>query len=135
MAPFFESFENNISITPQGERSIINEKNDDDIIGVINLNNSLHDEDGNDRDSQTFLSDRMYRDLIEDPDNLFKKFCFEDDLQVHFQAIALAKLSGKSLTEIAAEFNLNLDDLISFFQDCCCYYADWFESKYSSRTA
>jgi hypothetical protein len=50
--------------------------------------------------------------------------CLHNDLQANFQAIVLAKLSGKSLTEIAAEFNLDLEDLISFFQDCCCGIAD-----------
>jgi hypothetical protein len=77
-----------------------------------------------DRDSSLFLSDRIYQYLAEDPDNLFKNMCLHNDLQANFQAIVLAKLSGKSLTEIAAEFNLDLEDLISFFQDCCCGIAD-----------
>jgi hypothetical protein len=74
--------------------------------------------------AQLFLSDRIYQYLLEDPDNIFKNMCLYDNLQVNFQAIALAKLSGKSLTEIAAEFNVDLENLISFFQDCCCRIAD-----------
>lgn len=82
-----------------------------------------------DRDSQFLLSDRIYQYLAEDPDNCLKNFCFQNDLKVNFQAIALAKLTGKSWTEIADEFNVNLKSLISFFQDCCCFYADLLEHK------
>jgi hypothetical protein len=79
---------------------------------------------------QLSLSDRIYQDLAEDSDNLFKNICLHDNLEANFQAIALSKLSGKSLTEIAAEFNLDVEKLSNFFQDCCCYYANVFEQEF-----
>jgi hypothetical protein len=126
MTALFENFHDYILITSQGERSIINEKQNNEIINSTNLNNFVRSEDGNhqdvaivDRSAQPFLSDRIYQYLVEDPDNLFKNICLKDNLKANFQAIALAKISGKSLTEIATELNVDLEDLINFFQDCC----------------
>jgi hypothetical protein len=79
--------------------------------------------------SQSFLSDRIFQYLAQDPDNLLKNICLDDNLKANFQAIALAKISGKNWTEIATEFNIDLEKLSDFFQDCCCYYADLLEHK------
>jgi hypothetical protein len=82
-----------------------------------------------DRQSQSFLSDRIYQYLKEDPDNILKNICLDNNLQANFRAISLAKLSGKSWAEIEAEFNVDMAKLSVFFQDCCCYYADLLEHK------
>jgi hypothetical protein len=82
-----------------------------------------------DRQSQSFLSDRIHQYLTEDPDNLLKNICLDNNLSANFQAIFLAKLSGKSWTDIAREFNVELEKLSDFFQDGCCYCANLFEHQ------
>ena len=61
----------------------------------------------------------IVRECIElDPENLFKKEHIEKYPEANFQTLALRRILGKSWKEIAAEFNIKIPTLSSFYYRC-----------------
>lgn len=70
-------------------------------------------------DESDSLLDKV-REYIEiDSQNIFKQTHIRNRADANFQAIALARLSGKSWEEISAKFGIPLPTISSFFQRCC----------------
>lgn len=63
-----------------------------------------------------------------DPENLLKNEHIRDHPQANFQALAQQRISGKSWQEIAAEYNLQISTLNSFYCRCLNRYADRIKS-------
>jgi hypothetical protein len=82
---------------------------------------------------QSYLSTKICQYLTEDPDNFLKDIYIQNNLEANFQAIALAKLSGESWQEIAVKFNLEIETLSDFFQNCCAYYAEIFTRQLENK--
>ncbi|GAA6619180.1 hypothetical protein [Scytonema sp. NUACC26] len=57
--------------------------------------------------------------IEEDADNVFKKASIRHRPDANFQAIALARLSGKTWEEISTSFKISIPTLSVFFQRCC----------------
>lgn len=59
-----------------------------------------------------------------DPENFLKNEHIREHPQANFQALAQQRISGRSWREIAAEYNLNISTLSSFYYRCINIYAD-----------
>jgi DNA-directed RNA polymerase specialized sigma24 family protein len=70
-------------------------------------------------DDSPSLFDKVRESIEEDNKNLFKKTHVRNRSDANFQAIALARFSGKSWEEISDKFSIPLPTLSSFFQRCC----------------
>jgi len=57
--------------------------------------------------------------IAEDVGDIFKQVFIRNRPNASFQAIALARLSGKTWEELSTEFRIPLPTLSSFFQRCC----------------
>ncbi|HEY9668328.1 MAG TPA: hypothetical protein V6C91_16070 [Coleofasciculaceae cyanobacterium] len=77
-------------------------------------------------DESPSLFDKVRESIEEDANNLFKQTHIRNRSDANFQAIALARFSGKSWEEISDEFKIPLPTLSSFFQRCC----DKFRSQF-----
>jgi DNA-directed RNA polymerase specialized sigma24 family protein len=76
----------------------------------------------------TSLLDKV-RDSIEiDAKNMFKQTHIRNRVDANFQAIALARLSGKNWQEISEQFGIPLPTISSFFQRCCEKFRPQFQS-------
>jgi DNA-directed RNA polymerase specialized sigma24 family protein len=73
------------------------------------------------------LLERICECLQEDPGNLFKQTHVRNRPDANFSAIALARFSGKSWEDIAAEFRIPLPTASRFFQRCCEKFRSKFE--------
>ncbi|MBD2778925.1 sigma-70 family RNA polymerase sigma factor [Iningainema tapete] len=59
-----------------------------------------------------------------DPEDIFKKEHIREYPQANFQALALERILGKSWKEIAAEYNLNIYTVRSFYYRCLNKFTD-----------
>ncbi|NJR75063.1 MAG: hypothetical protein HC773_18375 [Scytonema sp. CRU_2_7] len=72
----------------------------------------------------------MVREKIEeDSENLFKQAHIKNRPDANFQAIALARLSGKIWDEISAEFQISISTLSVFYQRCCHKFRSQFREE------
>jgi DNA-directed RNA polymerase specialized sigma24 family protein len=62
------------------------------------------------------LSEDLKHYLQEDPDGIFQMTCITQCPKANFQYIALKRLDGYSWQELAAELNLGISTLSSFYQ-------------------
>lgn len=70
----------------------------------------------------------MVRERIEeDSENVFKQAHIKNRPDANFQAIALARFSGKSWDEISAEFKISISTLSVFYQRCCHKFRSQFK--------
>ncbi len=81
----------------------------------------------NPSESANSLCEDIRRMLKEDSEKVFKTTHIRNRPDANFAAIALARLSGKSWQEIAAEFSIPLPTLSSFFQRSCAKFRSKFE--------
>jgi hypothetical protein len=70
----------------------------------------------------------MVREQIEeDTEHLFQQAHIKNRPDANFQAIALARLSGKTWDEISAEFQISISTLSVFYQRCCNKFCSQFK--------
>jgi DNA-directed RNA polymerase specialized sigma24 family protein len=65
------------------------------------------------------LFEMVRESLEEDAENIFKQAHIRNQPNANFQAIALARFSGKIWEDISEEFGIPLPTLSRFFQRCC----------------
>jgi hypothetical protein len=65
------------------------------------------------------LFDIIREKIEEDAENLFKQAYIRSRPDANFQAIALARFSGKTWEEVSAEFKISVSTLSVFFLRCC----------------
>lgn len=94
---------------------------------IINLHNISDLELINPSKEPNYLGEDIRNMLQEDSDNVFKTTHIRNRPDANFVAIALARLSGKSWQQIAAEFSIPLPTLSSFFQRSCEKFRSKFE--------
>jgi DNA-directed RNA polymerase specialized sigma24 family protein len=78
---------------------------------------------------QPLLSEIVRQYIEEDPKDLCKKIHIKNHAYANFQAIALARFSGKSWEEISQELEIAIPTLSSFFQRCCNKLANQFRQE------
>ncbi|MBW4428486.1 MAG: sigma-70 family RNA polymerase sigma factor [Nostoc desertorum CM1-VF14] len=67
---------------------------------------------------------QIVKEYIElDPENVFKEKHINACPQANFQALVQRRLSGKSWQEIAAEFEINVGTISSFYSRCISIFA------------
>lgn len=65
------------------------------------------------------LFERICEAIEEDAENLFKQAHIRNRPDANFQAIALARFSGKTWEEISAKLKISVSTLSVFFLRCC----------------
>lgn len=65
------------------------------------------------------LFDIVRERIEEDAENIFKKAYIKNRPDANFQAIALARFSGKTWEEISAELKISVSSLSVFYLRCC----------------
>lgn len=65
------------------------------------------------------LFERVREIIEEDAENIFKQAHIKNRPDANFQAIALARFSGKTWEEISGEFEISISTLSVFYQRCC----------------
>ncbi|NES66611.1 MAG: hypothetical protein F6K24_15800, partial [Okeania sp. SIO2D1] len=64
--------------------------------------------------------------LEEDPEHLFRREHIKNRPDANFRAIALKKIAGQRWREIAADFDISINTISSFFQRCCQKFRPYF---------
>jgi hypothetical protein len=70
------------------------------------------------------LTEKLTACVESDPDNILKSECLQDAPAVNFQILVLRRLAGKSWKDIAAEFEIKVSTLSSFYSRCLGKFAE-----------
>ncbi|MGB7442752.1 MAG: hypothetical protein WA919_16935 [Coleofasciculaceae cyanobacterium] len=76
------------------------------------------------------LFDKVRDSIEEDNQNIFKQTHIRNRPDASFQAIALARFSGKSWKEISEDLGIPLPTISRFFQRCCEKFRSQFKGKH-----
>lgn len=82
------------------------------------------------RHESASLLDQVRESIEDDAKNLFKQTHIRNRTDANFQAIALARFSGKSWEEISVKFAIPQSTISVFFQRCCDKFRSQFRSQF-----